>query len=160
MLTGATRGNYARKHNPFISFTNVSKSPSRCSNIVDATEFDRDSSANSLPEFSLYVPNIKNDGHDTGVDFAGNWLSLKFGSLLADPTFMKDTLFVITFDENEGKGVNQVFTVFLGGSVRPGVRNSTPLTHSSILRLIEDEFNLGTLGRGDQSSGIIDGIWN
>jgi hypothetical protein len=157
---GSVSGSYARKHVPFLSFVSVSKNPTRCSNVVEAANFDRDFASNSLPEFSFFVPNLEDDGHNTGVDYAGKWFSQKFGSVLANQDFMKDTLFVITFDENDGKGPNRVFTVLLGGAIRAGSQSSNAYTHASLLRLVEDEFNLGTLGQLDQSSDPIDGIWN
>jgi hypothetical protein len=157
---GSTSGIYARKHVPFLSFVSVSTNVSRCSNVVEASDFDRDLASNSLPEYSFFVPNLENDGHNTGVDYAGKWFSGKFGSLTANQDFMKDTLFIITFDENDGKGPNRVFTVLLGGAIKAGSQSSTSYTHASLLRLVEDEFRLGTLGQLDQTSEPIDGVWN
>mgnify|MGYP000947856384 FL=1 len=61
---------YVRKHNPFISFTNIQKNPSRCSNIVNANQFDIDAKSGKLANYIFYVPNLNNDGHDTGVAYA------------------------------------------------------------------------------------------
>ncbi|MBV2170023.1 MAG: alkaline phosphatase family protein, partial [Bdellovibrio sp.] len=41
-FTGATKGRYVRKHNPFISFDNISSDPNRCANIQDLKAFAQD----------------------------------------------------------------------------------------------------------------------
>ena len=48
-FTGKSKGKYARKHNPFISYLNIQKNPSRCANIVEASQFDRDAANGALP---------------------------------------------------------------------------------------------------------------
>jgi hypothetical protein len=158
-FTGDSSQDYARKHVPFISFTNVSKDPSRCKKIETADRFNQDFAAGLTPEYSMYVPNLKDDGHNTGVYFAGNWLQSKFGSLLEKPEALGDTLFVITFDESEGTKTNQIYTILLGAEIVPGRSNAQLLNHVSLLKMIEDEFGLGNLGRDDAKASAITGIW-
>eukprot|EP00734_Pompholyxophrys_sp_LG126_P000353 Pompholyxophrys_sp_v1_NODE_130_length_1697_cov_1.951279.p1 type:complete len:282 gc:universal NODE_130_length_1697_cov_1.951279:590-1435(+) len=157
---GVAQGRYARKHVPFYSFTNVQNDPVECSKIVNATELQKDLAANSLPEFSLYVPNLDNDGHDTGAAYASQWFETTFSPILNNTAFMKDTLVIATFDESDNyKGINQIYTVFLGANVIPGSKVSAQTTHYSILRTIEDAFGLGTLGQNDSTSAGVQGIW-
>ena len=156
---GGSNKGYVRKHNPFISFTNVQNSPQRCARIVNTSEFEKDVQSGVLPEYSLYVPNLKNDGHDTGVGFADQWLASTFSNLLNDPRFTTDTLFVVTFDENAGSAGNIVYTSFSGPMVRPGAVSSRTYTHFGLLRTIEDELGLGTLGRQDQTATAITDVW-
>lgn len=159
-FTGAVSGLYVRKHVPFMSFTNVQKNSSRCANIVEAGALAHDIANNLLPDFSMYIPNLNNDGHDTGPSAADRWLEKEFARSLADPRFMKDMLFIVTFDESDNfLGLNKVFTVFVGPSVVPGSTVSASTNHYSILRLIEDNFQLGNLGRRDASAPVIQGIW-
>ncbi|CAG8708926.1 19811_t:CDS:2, partial [Racocetra fulgida] len=47
--------------------------PTRCAKIVDGNQLDADISANQVPQFVYYVPNQKNDAHDTNMTFAMNW---------------------------------------------------------------------------------------
>src|SRR4051812_42705514 len=64
-------GTYARKHEPFISFTSVSGDPSRCGSHLHAlTAFDP-----AEAEFQLVVPNLCHDGHDCPLVTADAWLS-------------------------------------------------------------------------------------
>ena len=159
-FTGKNSGTYVRKHNPFISFVNISKNSKRCQNIVGSDQFDLDLSGNKLPEYSMYLPNLRNDGHDTGVDFAGKYLTAKFGKLLSSPASLKDLLFVITFDESESSApTNQVFTAIIGGSVIAGSKNNQSIDHTALLKLIEEEFSLGSLGQSDSRAPTLTGIW-
>lgn len=159
-FTQSRSGNYVRKHNPFISFTNVSKNSERCKKIESADLFAQDLSSDSLPEFTMYIPNMKNDGHDTGADFAGKWLTSKLGHVFSSPEKMKETLFVITFDESESyANSNQVFTVILGSSVIPGSMNNQAIGHPALLKLIEDELGLGNLGKDDSTAPNLTNIW-
>lgn len=54
---------YYRKHNAFASFHNVQKSEERWNKIVSDTEFWKDVTNKTLPEYSWFTPDIWNDGH-------------------------------------------------------------------------------------------------
>lgn len=157
--TGKSSGKYARRHEPFISFKNVQSNPTQCANIVNATAFFNDLSANNLPTFSFYIPNNDNNGHDTGVKFADTWLSNTFGPIFNNSKYTQDTLFVVTFDEDEGSSANIIYTAFVGAGVKPAATASSKYTLYSLLRTIEDIFQLGTLGKSDASTSYIAGIW-
>ncbi|MBO9667419.1 MAG: hypothetical protein J7501_11490 [Bdellovibrio sp.] len=156
---GSVTGRYVRKHNPFISFTNITSNPERCKNIVNSNEFFKDAAAGNLPNLSFYVPNLDDDGHDTGVAYSANWMKQVFDGLLKNPQFMQDTLVVVTFDESSKTGGNHIYTVLLGSNIQPGSHSSQHLTHVNILKTIEAEFNLGDLGRLDKNAEVIQGVW-
>ncbi len=159
-FTGKSSGSYYRKHVPFMSFANVSQNSARCLNIEDETKFFDDYNRGSLPEFSMYIPNIKNDGHDTGVDFAGNWMEKTFGKIFSSPEKLGDVLFIVTFDESSLLSPNnQIFTVLLGANIKPGSQNNQAVNHPALLKMIEDEFGTGDLGRDDAKAPSITGIW-
>jgi hypothetical protein len=157
---GAKVGKYVRKHVPFLSYVNVQTDAERCAKVVNATEFEKDVSRGELRDFSYYVPDLNNDGHDTGVKFADQWLRKRFSSLLSDPVFMKDTLFIVTFDEGALFRRNKIFTVFLGSQVKSGIKVSTEYNHYSLLRTLEEVFQIGTLGEKDSKAQAIHEIWN
>jgi hypothetical protein len=157
---GSNHGMFARKHVPFLSFTNVTTNPERCAKIEDTGSFQQDLFNDRLPEYSLYIPNMENDGHDSGVDFAGRWLKTHFGNILNAPEKFPDILFVLTFDESSGASQsNQIYTVLIGNQVQKGVKNSQSLTHPALLKMIEDELGLGHLGREDSKAPSVSGIW-
>jgi len=156
----AEDGDYARKHVPFLSFRDVQTDPARCARIVKASELKSDLDSGKLPRWSLYIPDQKNDGHDTGVAYADRWLSDTFGPLLKDPKFMRGMLFIVTFDEGHGYfNGNHVATILLGDAVRPGAVSDAAYNTYSLLRLGEDVLGLGSLGEGDADASAITGIW-
>ncbi len=153
---GGVRGDYVRKHVPFISFRSVQDDPRRCANVVDAGAFD----AKRLPHYAFYSPDNRNNGHDTNVDFAARWLQRFLDPLLNDPQVMKDTLIVVTFDESDSKKRSEVYTVLLGDAVRQGYVSQQPVSHYNLLRTIEDNFGLGTLEQADAKAAPIGDVWS
>jgi acid phosphatase len=162
-FTGSGRDTYVRKHNPFISFADVRDNEARCkARVASSTQLDADIEAGQLPEYAMYVPGLDNDGHDTNVTFADRWLERAFGPRLANPKFMDGTLFAVTFDENDmwnDEGQNLIYTVLVGAGVKPGSTSTARYDHYSLLRMVEDIFALGTLGRKDQAAAQIKDIW-
>jgi phosphoesterase family protein len=173
---------YERKHVPFMSFQSITRNAARCGNVVPAREFDR----KRLPAFALYSPDMCHDGHDIcgnvlarakgwlgsipganrvglanrQLDQAAAWLEAFLEPLLADPQVMNDTLVVVTFDESQDSAHNHIYTVFLGGMVERGALVHACYDHYNLLRTIEDNFALGTLGAEDaNSTPITGGVW-
>lgn len=157
---GERSGRYVRKHVPFISFLNVQNNPERCNRIQDTNSFQKDFSAGTLPDYSLYVPDLNNDGHDTGVAYGDRWLKTNFDSILHSSKMPKDLLVIITFDEGSRSSDNRIYTLFWGGNVKRGALSNRAYTHYSTLRTIEEEFALGSLGQNDVKALPIDDIWN
>lgn len=159
---GERKGDYVRKHTPLLSFKSVQSNPTRCARVVEAGQLTTDVESGALSDFSLYVPNLKNDGHDTSVTFADRWLARTFGPLLGNPRFTKGLLLVVTFDEDDHRLLptsNRIFTVLVGDAVAPGSMSNAPYSHYSILRSIEDAFGVGTLGKQDAVAAPLSGIW-
>lgn len=154
----ARSGAYVRKHNPFVSYVNIQNNPARCARIVPATELQKDIETDNLPNYSFFVPDLNNDGHDTGVEYADQFLAKTFGPLILDSRFMKDLLLIVTFDEG-GWFTQNIDTVFYGKNVRPGVKSNARYDHYSLLRTIEDGMGLGTLKQKDMTASPIEGIW-
>ncbi|KAH9016773.1 hypothetical protein EDB85DRAFT_1866849, partial [Lactarius pseudohatsudake] len=112
-----------------------------------------------LPQWLFVTPNMVNDGHDTTIDFAGQWVDYWLAPLLNDTNFNDNcTLILLTFDETETYTVNnRTFAILLGGAVPETARgtvNSTYYTHYSSLSTVEANWGLGLLGRGDTSCDL------
>src|SRR6266446_7389256 len=103
-------------HAPFMSYKNVQSNSARCANTVNAAQLDQDIAAGQLADYSLYIPDLNDDGHDTGVGFADKWLQKAFDPKFKDPRFMQDMLVVVTFDEDDNRHGNNIYTVLLGDS--------------------------------------------
>jgi hypothetical protein len=157
-FSGSSMNGYFRKHNPFISYTNIRTNPSRCANIVDASQFDKDVASGSLPNYVFYIPDIRNDGHDTGVQYADKWYARRFSALVNDRRFMEKTVLISTFDESGSESPNHIYTSIVGPAVEPGIYPDH-LNIYSLLSLVEDNWNLATLGINDAQAKPVPDIW-
>ncbi len=160
-FTGGSKGKYARKHNPLISFESIHNNPRRCANITDTRSFVSDFKGGRLANYNMYIPDQDNDGHDTNVEFADKYMAQTFGPLLSDVNAMKDVLFIVYFDEDEHFffGQNQIYSVMYGPHVKPGVVDGAPHDHYSMLRTIEDGFQIGSFWKNDYIAAPLVGFW-
>jgi hypothetical protein len=165
-----SKGQYVRKHNPFISFDRVRNDPKRLAKIVNAKQLAIDLKNDELPQYSWYTPNLQNDGHTPPanfepniplrrVDFLAQWLKGFLPPLRQNPKFAKGTLVVVIFDESVPHDDNQVYAVLLGDMVKPGTVESTRFDHYSLLRTVEENFGLGTLNRNDLTADWFRFLW-
>ncbi len=151
-------GRYVRRHNPLASFASVQQNPADCAKLVNADRLDADLKAERLPDFSLYIPNLDDDGHDTSAAYADAWFARRFGPLLA--RWPHGALLAVTFDEDSNRGgPNRVYTALRGDMVRRGAVSKRFYNHYSLLRTVEDGLGLGTLGLHDASAAPITGVW-
>lgn len=172
LSTNSANAMYARKHNPFISFLNISQDPERASKLVNAKEFAEDLANDCVPDFAFYIPNQFNDSHDTAVMqldytspvtsfvpyYAGQAFATTVGVALSKKSFTKDRVIVLTFDEDDfADDVNRVYCAFVGEHVKQHNVVNTPYNHYNLLRTIEESLNVGTLGRNDTTSAPMTG---
>jgi hypothetical protein len=162
-FSGKTDGRYVRKHNAFVSLESIRNNPALCAKIVNASELPKDVKNNSLPDYSFYIPDLDDDGHDTGVAFSDVWLGKTFGPLLSKPAFKKGLLLVVTFDESSttynDPTDNRIYAVLYGDSVKKGSHSDRHYTHYSLLHTIENTFDLGDLGAEDAKAPLIEDVW-
>ena len=162
---------YFRKHNPFVSFDNVRNNPTRLAKIVNAKHLQEDVQNNALPQYCWYTPNIQHDGHSPPddfqpsnplkhVNFIAQWLQGFLVPLLANKKFMKGTLVALTFDESIPYSAdNHVYHVVLGDMVKPQTVESEIFNHYSLLRTVEENFQLGSLERNDLTADWFRFLW-
>ena len=122
-------------------------------------DYAADIAASHLPQWMMVTPNIVNDGHDTTIDFAGQWLQYWLVPMLQDSRFNDPrTLVVLTFDETETYSVNnRVFTLLLGGAIPAklkGTTDNTYYTHYSTLSTVQANWGLDCLGRQDTNKYV------
>jgi hypothetical protein len=159
-FTGASVGEYAKKHDPFIYFRSVLSRPAWRRRVVPFGQLARDVSAQKLPAFALVVPNLCNDMHDCPVATGDAWLRREIVPLLSSPAFADGVVFVV-FDEGttDAGGGGNVEALAIGPLVRPGARFDRPTNHYGLLRTIEQGLGLPLLGRSATASPIT-GIWH
>jgi hypothetical protein len=149
-FTGCASGSYTRTHNPWVDFSNVGAGAN-----LSFSDFPSDYSR--LPTVSFVVPNLCNDMHDCPVDTGDTWLRANLDGYVQWAK-SHNSLLVLTWDEaGSAGGSNQIATLFVGASVRPG-QYSEPISHYSVLRTLEDLFGLHYAGLTWTTTPITD-IW-
>jgi phosphatidylinositol-3-phosphatase len=148
--TGCTSGQYARKHNPWVDFSNV---PSASN--LRFSDFPTDFTA--LPSVAFVVPNLCDDMHDCSVSTGDTWLKNHLGGY-ATWARTHNSLLVVTFDEDDRSASNQIPTLFYGAHVATG-SYSEHITHYTVLRTLESLRGLGCTANSCSATAITD-IWN
>jgi hypothetical protein len=150
-FAGASSNGYAKKHDPFMYFDDVSTSPSRCSNVVPLASLHSDLAANRLPRFAWISPNLCHDMHDCSVATGDRFLSTLIPPLLR--ALGSSGVLFLTWDEGStdrgccgAPGGGHVAMIVAGPLVPKGTRAHAAFTHYSLLRTIEATWHLGYLG--------------
>ena len=107
-MVGYTGGDvlpYSKHHNPYAYLSDV-VGTSEANNLVPFSQFSADLAANQLPDFSFVAPDLDDDAHDGTLAQADTWLKKTLDPLITSPTFQKDGLLVIVFDEAADIGRN------------------------------------------------------
>ncbi|HZZ00367.1 MAG TPA: alkaline phosphatase family protein [Candidatus Baltobacteraceae bacterium] len=140
---------YARKHAPWVNFTNVPPS----SNLVY-----RGLPVRKMPEVSFVDPNLCNDMHDCSTHRGDRWLSENLPPIIAWNA-KHDGLLIVTWDEAEpDNGGNRIATILVGPMVKPGSKRGQYVDHYGVLRTIESFFGLPCIAKDCQAT-TISGIW-
>jgi PKD repeat protein len=148
-FTGCSSGEYARKHNPWSDFSNVPASSSQ-----PFTAFPSDYS--TLPPVSFVIPNLDNDMHDGTIAQGDSWLQSNLSGYISWAQ-THNSVFVLTFDEDDGSQQNQIPTIITGAGVVAGSYPET-VNHYNLLRTIEDAYGLTPVGASATANPITD-IW-
>jgi phosphatidylinositol-3-phosphatase len=143
-------GQYARKHVPWVNFSNVPSSVTASFSSFPTGNYGQ------LPTVSFVIPNLCNDMHDCSVATGDNWLKQNLSGYV---TWAKqhDSLLILTWDENDGGSGNHIATIFAGQRVRPG-SVATPVTHYSVLHTIESLYGLPPQANA-QTAAVIRSVW-
>jgi hypothetical protein len=161
----ARAGGYAKKHNPFIYYTDVARSPGRCGRLVGFGALASDLRAGRLPTYVWITPNLCDDGHDCGVAAADRFLARTLPALLAE--LGPHGFLVLTWDEGSSDAGccgsahgGRVATIVAGPDVRRGGRSRSPVDHYGVLATIERALRLPPLaGAADPRSGTLAGLF-
>ncbi|MGH4027821.1 alkaline phosphatase family protein [Actinomycetota bacterium Odt1-20B] len=148
--TTCSSGDYARKHNPWFGFSNVSTSTAHTFSAFP-TDYSK------LPDVSFVVPDLCSDMHDCSVKTGDTWLK---DNLSAYASWAKthNSLLVVTFDEDNRLSGNRIPTVLYGQPVTPGSSSTTKYNHYDLLRTLEDMHGLPHAGNAANAKDIT-GVW-
>lgn len=149
---------YAPKHNPMIFFddvtgTNDPHSAYCIAHIRPYSELATDlTSSDTTVHYNFITPDLCNDMHNAGgcitrdsVRNGDTWLAREVPKILASAAYQQNGMLFITWDESEGGDKNPIGLIALGQNVRPGYSNKVHYTHSSLLRTIQEVFNVTPL---------------
>lgn len=165
---------YTPEHNPFVFFTDITSSPTRCSNVVLAnpngcTVTDctlvNDLNSGSAPNFMWLTPNNCNNMHgytggcSASIPFGDAYLSSIVPKILNSTTFatQRAALFVV-FDEGNGycplnnSSEDCVYAVWAGRGTKNSFVTSNPYNHYSFTRTVEKNWNLASLSANDAAA--------
>ena len=161
-FTGAASGLYARKHNPWVNWQSNSPGPNQlpASTNQPFSAFPTDYS--TLPTVSFVIPNLCDDMQNAcggnSIANADTWLQANIDPFV-QWAMNNNSLLILTTDESHG-GDLPVTTIFAGAGVIPG-HYSEHVTHSNILRTIEDFYGLVPTGDVVNALSLADsGIFN
>ncbi len=149
--TGASNGNYAKRHDPFMYFRALVRDPAECRRVVPLGQLAGDERRGRLPRFIWITPNLCHDMHDCSPATGDRFLRGLLPGLLA--ALGHRGLLILTWDEgvtNDGccrlASGGHIATILAGGAVRPAARLNTPVDHYSVLQLLDDLFGLPRRG--------------
>ncbi len=144
-------GTYARKHNPAISFTDITNSPERCANITDLSHFDA-----GAANYELIVPNLCNDMHDCSSGAGDNFLRQFVPKILASGAWQNGGVLFVVWDEGGSTlgGGGRVALLVISKEVTKGFQSAARYNHYSLVRTIEDAWGLPCLNLACQANNL------
>src|SRR3989442_1728025 len=173
LTTGdCTGGGIDTDHFPFIYFSDITNSPSRCNNLVSATAssdqelIDALNASGNWPNYVWLTPNISNDAHDTSIGFGDAYLAGIVPKILGSSVFksQRAALFIVYDEGNDvscsSGGPDCVYASWSGPTSKKGFTSSTAYTHYSYLHTIEDNWGLSTLASNDAGAPIMSEFFN
>ena len=152
--TGATSGRYVRKHNPWVNWQGTGTNGIPQSDNLQLTSFPVDYT--TLPTLCFVIPNMDNDMHDGTVAAGDTWLQTHLDNYI-QWCKTHNSLFILTFDEDDHSSNNQIVTLFTGQDIKGGTYTQN-INHYNVLRTLEDLYSLPYAG-ASSSAAFISGIW-
>lgn len=151
-FNGNTYKKYARKHNPWVNWQNNRPGKYQLPPTVNRPFTDWPKDFNKLPDVALVIPNLNHDMHDGTIRAGDVWLHNHLAPYI---TWARthDSLFILTFDEDDYCSKNHIPTLFVGQHVIPG-NDPTPINHFAVLRTVEDLKHLSHLGQAKTAKTI------
>ncbi|MCI4345212.1 MAG: PKD domain-containing protein [Thermoplasmata archaeon] len=90
---------YTAAHNAFLYFPSITSNASLCAaHDRSFAAWDQDVASGSIPNFGLFVPDLRDGGHDTGVAASDGWLESWLSPYL-NASWFGQSVWFITYDE-------------------------------------------------------------
>jgi hypothetical protein len=151
---GGSSGGYVRKHNPWSDWQGTGPNQLPPAVNMPFTSFPADYA--TLPTISFVIPDKEFDMHSGSIASGDAWLKDNLDAYIQWAR-THNSLFILTFDEDDYTDVNLITTFFVGPMVKPG-QYSERITHHSVLRTLEEMYGLGHAGAAATATPIL-GVW-
>jgi len=150
---------YAPKHNPFVYFDDVTGNLNPnfaygIAHIRPYTELARDLTNHTVAAYNFITPNLCNDMHDSCAPVSNmilqgdNWLSTEIPKLMSSSAYTNNGAIFIVWDESQGTGSPSIGLICLSPLAKGnGSASNVHYTHSSLLRTVQEIFNVTPLIR-------------
>jgi hypothetical protein len=149
-FTGASAGEYAKKHDPFVYYRPIVSNRGWCAQVVPLSQLSAAERATALPRFVWITPNLCHDMHDCSVATGDRFLSSLVPPLLR--ALGPGGVLFITWDEGTTDSGccrlasgGHIATIVAGQGAKRGARLTTPADQYSVLATIEDLLGLRRL---------------
>lgn len=143
---------YYRKHNPWVNWQQIGSPPYPANTFpasVNQPYTAFPSNYATLPTLSIIVPTQANDMHDGTIAQGDTWLAANLDGYVQWAK-THNSLFVLTWDEDDSSSNNRIPTLLVGQSIIPGSTTNQLINHYNMLGTFEDMYGLpriaGTVG--------------
>jgi phosphatidylinositol-3-phosphatase len=164
-------GEFVTRHTPMLFFDDVTGNDPTSANckahVRPYTELAADLTGNKLARYSFITPNLCDDMHGLTVSCgtanfdevaAGDtWLTNEVPKILASDAYKKNGVLFIVWDEGDEGLIGTASDgpipfIVLSPKAKAGFASQTKLTHSSMLRSVQEIFGLAPLLRDAQNA--------
>jgi hypothetical protein len=150
-FTGSSAGAYAKKHNPFAYYDDVTRTASRCRRMVPLGQLATDLRSGRLPTYAFIVPSLCSDTHDCPVSTGDRFLARVVPTLLR--ALGPHGFLVLLYDEGTtdagccgGSAGGHIPLIVAGPDVRRGGRQTQPVDLYGVLRTTQAALRIPALG--------------
>jgi phosphatidylinositol-3-phosphatase len=153
-LTSEGGGLYQTKHLPYAYFTDVTNGGNPYSSyciqhVRPLSELGRDLNNNAIGRYNFVTPNICHDGHDScggnEVAHIDSWLNGFLPQIFNSAQYKAGHVVIFIATDEARNGDGPIPFLALGHGVKHGYKNEIRYTHSSLLRTLEEIYQVGPL---------------
>lgn len=151
--TASGAGAYARKHNPFVYFTDEKV----CHDLPYPGEAGlvKTLDGTAPPAFVWITPNLNDDMHDGSVQAGDKWLQGNLAPILASKWFTgSPSTVIVTMDEGDPGCCNAIPMVVISSNASGKGNVSLKGNHYGTLRSIEETYGLPLLGAAGKGTDL------
>ncbi|MBI3501253.1 MAG: T9SS type A sorting domain-containing protein [Bacteroidetes bacterium] len=143
--TVSISGNYVRKHCPWVNWQGTGTNQISSADHQPFTNYPA-GNYSSLPTLCFVIPNLADDMHNpianplVAIPAGDTWLKNNMDGYIQWAK-THNSLFILSFDEDDNISSNHITTIFCGPMVKAG-QDTMHITHYNVLRTLEDMFGL------------------